>query len=86
MRRQTLVDLLSDDVGYVRVFADLDGYGYELSTYQARSIADLFERMCGYDSINAARDAARFQLLSAGRPVKSVRRRRLRIGSRRAAL
>jgi hypothetical protein len=74
------VDLVSDDVGYVRVFAELDGYSYEVSTYQSCSMADLFERMRGYDSINSAREAARFQLLSTGRPVKRARRRRLRIG------
>ena len=71
---RTLVDLLSDDAGYVRIFAELDGYGYELSTYRPRAMADLFERMCGYDSVGAAREAASFQLLSAG-AVKRVRRR-----------
>jgi hypothetical protein len=76
------VDLLSDDVGYVRVFAEMEGYSYEVSTYHRHSIADLFEQMCGYDSIGAAREAARFQLLSAGRPVKRARRSRPRIGSR----
>ena len=32
---RTLVDLLSDDRGYVRIFAEAEGYGYELSTAAA---------------------------------------------------
>jgi hypothetical protein len=74
---RTLVDLLSDDRGYVRIFAEAEGYGYELSTYQPLPIADLFERMCGYPSVVAASEAAHLQLRAAGR-VKSLRRRRPR--------
>lgn len=71
---RTLVDLLSDDRGYVRIFAELDGYSYEVCTYRPMPIPDLFERMCGYDSAIAACEAARFQLLSTA-GVKSMRRR-----------
>ena len=74
---RTLVDLLSDDRGYVRIFAEAEGYGYELSTYQPLPIPDLFERMCGYASVVAASEAAHLQLQAAGR-VKSLRRRRPR--------
>ncbi|HEX4973681.1 MAG TPA: hypothetical protein VFV69_21750 [Steroidobacteraceae bacterium] len=74
---RTLVDLLSDDRGYVRIFAEAEGYGYELSTYQPLPIPDLFERMCGYASVVAASEAAHLQLQSAGR-VKTLRRRRPR--------
>jgi hypothetical protein len=66
--------LLSAEAGYVRIFAEHDGYSYELSTYRPRPMADLFERMCGYDSVGAACEAARLQLLSAG-CVKRMRRR-----------
>jgi hypothetical protein len=74
---RTLVDLLSDDRGYVRIFAELDGYSYEVSTYQPLPVADLFERMRGYDSAVAASEAARFQLLSTA-GVKRTRRRNFR--------
>jgi hypothetical protein len=74
---RTLVDLLSDDRGYVRIFAETEGYSYELSTYQPLPISDLFERMCGYASAVAASEAAHLQLQSAGR-VKILRRRRSR--------
>jgi acyl-coenzyme A thioesterase PaaI-like protein len=74
---RTLVDLFSDEPGYVRIFAELDGYSYELSIYRPRPMADLFERLSGYDSVGAACEAARFQLLSAG-PVKNVLRRNSR--------
>ena len=74
---RTLVDLLSDDRGYVRIFAEAEAYGYDLSTYQPLPIPDLFERMCGYASVVAASEAAHLQLQSAGR-VKTLRRRRPR--------
>jgi hypothetical protein len=74
---RTLVDLLSDDRGYVRIFAEAEGYSYELSTFRPLPIADLFESMCGYDSVGAASEAAHLQLQSAG-PAKALRRRRTR--------
>lgn len=74
---RTLVDLLSDECGYVRIFAELSGYSYELSTYRQRPIPDLFERMHGYACVEAACEAGRFQLLSM-EPNEKVRRRRTR--------
>jgi hypothetical protein len=71
---RTLLDLLNDERGYVRIFKELDGFAYELSTYSPPPVADLFERMDGYDSIADAREAARFQLSAAGQ----VRKRRSR--------
>ena len=71
------MDLLNDDHGYVRVYAEQDGFGYELSTYAWRPMADLFERMSGYASMGAACEAARYQL-SAAHQVKRRGRKRLR--------
>ena len=74
---RTLVDLLNDERGYVRVFAERDGYGYEVAHYRPPRIADLFERMSGFSSLTAASEAARHQLSSA-QPVKRRRRRTIR--------
>jgi hypothetical protein len=74
---RTLLDLLDDDRAYVRIYKALDGFGYELSTYARQPVSDLFERMDGYDSIAAAREAAQFQLSAAGQ-VKRARKRRAR--------
>ncbi len=71
---RTLVDLLNGDRGYVRIYAERDGFGYELSTYLPRPTADLFERMSGYASIGAACEAAQYQLCS----IHQARRRRSR--------
>ena len=71
---RTLLDLLNDERGYVRIFKELDGFAYELSTYAPPPVADLFARMDGYDSIADARAAAQFQLSAAGQ----VRKRRNR--------
>lgn len=81
---RTLVDLFGDERGYVRIFAERDGYGYELSTYLPRPIADLFERMSGYDSLGVVCEVARFQLSSTG-PIKRVRARSTRRRASRAA-
>ena len=60
---RTLVDLLNDDRGYVRIYVDQGGdFGYERSTYTPAVIGDLFDRMSGYDSINHALAAAQLQL------------------------
>ena len=72
---RTLLDLLSDERGYVRIFAEREGFAYELSTYVQPQVADLFERMNGYGSLAAALEAARFQL-SAASQVKRRRRAR----------
>jgi hypothetical protein len=61
---RTLVDLLNDTSGYVRIYSDPAGFGYERATYSSRSIGDLFDRMSGYACIASARDAARLQLLA----------------------
>jgi hypothetical protein len=75
---RTLLDLLNDERGYVRIFKKLDGFAYELSTYAPPPVGDLFERMDGYDSIADARAAAQFQLSAAGQ----ARKRRNRARSR----
>ena len=78
---RTLLDLFNDEPGYVRVYKEQDSFGYELSTYVQQPMADLFERMNGYASIAAAREAARYQLAAA----KQVRRRSRKPAQRRAA-
>ena len=72
---RTLVDLLNDERGYVRIYAELEGFGYELSTYVPRPSADLFERMSGYASVGAACEAAQFQLSSIHQPKRRRARR-----------
>jgi hypothetical protein len=59
---RTLVDLLNDDSGYVRIYAEQVGFGYERSTYSSRVIGDLFDRMGGYTSVASALEAAQWQL------------------------
>ena len=62
-KMRTLVDLLNDDRGYVRIYVDQGGgFGYERSTYSPAVIGDLFDRMNGYDSMNHALAAAQLQL------------------------
>lgn len=61
---RTLVDLLDNEHGYARIFADMEGFSYELSTYRPRVIPDLFERMGGYRSMSDACAAAEQQLSS----------------------
>ena len=73
---RTLLDLLNDERGYVRIFKELDGFAYELSTYAQPPVGDLFERMDGYDSIGAVREAAQFQLSAAGQISKRRSRAR----------
>lgn len=71
---KTLVDLLNDDIGYVRIYADQAGFGYERSAYSHPVIGDLFDRMSGYASMASAREAAQMQL----RAVRTAKRRRRR--------
>ena len=75
---RTLIDLLNNDVGYARIFAEAEGYGYELTTYRPRTIADLFERMSGYPSVEVAVSFAQQQLESIARPpvVQAKRRKK----------
>jgi hypothetical protein len=72
---KTLVDLLNDDSGYVRIYAELAGFGYERSTYSSRTICDLFDRMSGYACAASAREAAQLQLLALSAPKRRARRR-----------
>jgi hypothetical protein len=72
---RTLLDLLSDERGYVRIYAEQEGFAYETSAYVPPPVADLFERMDGYVSLAAALEAARFQL-SAAHQIKRRRRAR----------
>ncbi|HKS54608.1 MAG TPA: hypothetical protein VJS12_04950 [Steroidobacteraceae bacterium] len=74
---RTLLDLLNDERAYVRIYKDLDGFGYEVSTYAQEPVGDLFARMNGYDSMANVREAAQQQLSAAGQ-VKRRRRRRAR--------
>ncbi|HEY8540560.1 MAG TPA: hypothetical protein VIL28_16985 [Steroidobacteraceae bacterium] len=74
-----LVDLLNNDTGYVRIFADHTGFGYERATYRPCDIGDLFDRMNGYPSIAIAREAARLQLQA---PLGRRRTRRSRRSAR----
>jgi hypothetical protein len=71
---RTLVDLLNDDSGYVRIYAEQVGFGYERSTYSAREMGDLFDRMGGYESVASALEAAQLQLRA--RRAKQRRRQR----------
>jgi len=78
MYMRTLLDLVNDERAYVRIFKELEGFGYELSTYERQPMGDLFERMDGYDSVAAAREAAHFQLSAASQVRRARTRRRLR--------
>jgi hypothetical protein len=74
---RTLVDLLNDDRGYVRIYVDQGGgFGYERSTYTPAVIGDLFDRMHGYDSINHALAAAQLQLQIPEAPRRRKRKTR----------
>jgi hypothetical protein len=75
---RTLLDLLNDERGYVRIYEEPDGFGYELSTYAQQPMGDLFARMNGYGSIATAREAARLQLSAAGQIKRASRRRAAR--------
>ena len=67
-RMRTLVDLLNDDCGYVRIFAEASGFGYEKSAHRPTPFHDLFDRMSGYESVESALHAAQFQLQSIPAP------------------
>lgn len=72
---RTLVDLLNDEQGYVRIFVDQGSFGYEKSAYASGSNVDLFDRMGGYPSMANAREAALLQL-QAVQPVKRRRKKK----------
>ena len=69
---RTLLDLLNDEAGYVRIYVEQGGFGYEKSTYAPAAIGDLFDRMDGYVSITNAREAAQLQL----RALRATKRQR----------
>ena len=73
---------MDDERGYVRIYGEPNGFGYELSTYVPQPMADLFERMNGYASVAAAREAARYQLSAAGQVKRLSRKRARRPGTR----
>lgn len=73
---RTLVDLLNDEKGYVRIFVDQGGFGYEKSAYAPENAGDLFDRMGGYPSMANAREAALLQL-QALRPAKRRRKQKV---------
>ena len=79
---RTLIDLLNNDLGYARIFSERDGFGYELTTFRARPMPDLFERMSGYASAEAALEAAQQQLASVQQPRSNKRKRRFKTASR----
>ena len=70
-----LIDLVNNDHGYARIFAEREGFGYELSTYRPLPIADLFGRMTGFDTPEAAFQAAEQQLASVHQTLQRRRRR-----------
>jgi hypothetical protein len=72
---KTLVDLVSNERGYVRIYAEPEGYAYQLSTYSPSIVGDLFEQMSGYPTAGDACAAAHYQL-SAIRQAKARRRKR----------
>jgi hypothetical protein len=82
---RTLVDLLDGEHGYVRIYAEREGFGYQLSTYSRRPFADLFEQMSGYASMSEACEAARCQLSSIQQPRRTGKRTRLAPARRRSA-
>jgi hypothetical protein len=72
-----LIDLFNNEHGYARIFAEKEGFGYELSTYRPLPIADLFTRMSGFASAEAACEAAQQLLASLEQTLqRKVRRSR----------
>lgn len=71
-----LIDLLNNELGYARIFAEGESFGYELTTYRPRPMADLFERMSGYTSSDAAFEAAQQQLASVHQTPDRKKKRR----------
>lgn len=70
-----LIDLLNNEHGYARIFAERDGFGYELSTYRPLPIPDLFGRMSGFASPEAAFQAAEQQLASVHQTLAQAAKR-----------
>lgn len=76
LRMRTLVDLLNDERGYVRIFAERTGFGYEKSPHAPTPFRDLFDRMTGYESMGSALEAAQLQLRA---DTATARRRTTRV-------
>ena len=76
---RTLVDLLNDDHGYVRIYAETHGFAYEKSTHRPVPTSDLFDRMDGFSSKESALEVANLQLQAI---VRTGRGRRRPSGSR----
>jgi hypothetical protein len=76
-----LVDVLDNEYGYVRVFADPEGFGYDVCAYRAHPLADLFQTMGGFATQGEALEAARRQLTTL-----QPRSSRRRASTRRASL
>jgi hypothetical protein len=76
-----LIDLLNNDLGYARIFSEGTGFGYELTTYRVRPMPDLFERMNGFASAEAALEAAQQQLASVQQS-KTLKKRRVKAARR----
>ena len=73
---RTLVNLMSSDRGYICVYAERDGFAYELSTYAPVPTRDLFASMNGFSSPQEASDAAGYMLAAVDpRPKRRSRRR-----------
>ncbi len=70
-----LIDLFNNEHGYARIFAEREGFGYELSTYRPLPIADLFGRMSGFASPEAACEAAQRQLASVHQTLERKQKR-----------
>jgi hypothetical protein len=66
---RTLVDVWNNDCGYARIYAERDGYSYELSPFEPRPGS--CERVSGYASIIEARKAAQDQLISSRSSIRS---------------
>lgn len=79
---RTLVDLLNTEHGYARIFFGQDGYSYELHAYRPTPIADLFERVGGYQSAPEACEAARQQLSVVHPKARSKGRKAAKPGNR----
>src|SRR5690606_24250187 len=76
-RMRMLIDLLNNEHGYARIFAERDGFGYELSTYRPLPTADGFGRLSGSASPEAAFQAAGQQRASSPQAlVQSAKRTR----------
>lgn len=78
-----LIDLFNNEHGYARIFEEREGFGYELSTYRPLPIPDLFARMSGFASPEAACEAAQQQLASVHQTLQR-KQKRSRAGEKKA--